>query len=72
VYPNPTQGELTIRNDEFTIRRVEMMDITGRVVMNKVVNSSIYTVNRNDFSNGVYLMRVFFDDTQITKKVLFN
>ncbi|MFT6174942.1 MAG: hypothetical protein ACJAY4_001165, partial [Cryomorphaceae bacterium] len=72
VYPNPTQGELTIRNDEFVIRRVELMDITGRVVMSKVVNSGIYTVNRNDFSNGVYLMRVVFDDTQITKKVLFN
>jgi hypothetical protein len=72
VYPNPTQGELTIRNDEFTIRRVELMDITGRVVMNKVVNSGIYTMNRNDFSNGVYLMRVVFDDNQITKKVLFN
>ena len=72
VYPNPTQGELTIRNDEHVIRRVELMDITGRVVMNKVVNAGIYTINRTDFSNGVYLMRVVFDDNQITKKVLFN
>lgn len=72
VYPNPTHGELTIRNDEHVIRRVEMMDITGRVVMNKVVNAGIYTVNRTDFSDGVYLMRVVFDDNQITKKVLFN
>jgi len=72
VYPNPTQGELTIRNDEHVIRRVELMDITGRVVMNKVVNAGIYTINRTDFSNGVYLMRVIFDDNQITKKVLFN
>jgi hypothetical protein len=72
VYPNPTQGELTIRNDEFVIRRVELMDITGRVVMNKVVNSGIYIINRTDFSDGVYLMRVVFDDNQITKKVLFN
>lgn len=72
VYPNPTQGQLTIRNDEYIIRRVEMMDITGRVVMNKVVNGSIYTLNRNNFSDGVYLMRVVFDNEQITKKVLFN
>lgn len=72
VYPNPTRGELTIRNDEFVIRRVELMDITGRVVMNDVVNAGIYTVNRTDLSNGVYLMRVVFDDNQVTKKVLFN
>lgn len=72
VYPNPTQGQLTIRNDEHVIQRVELMDITGRVVMNKVVNAGIYTLDRNNFSDGVYLMRVVFDDNQITKKVLFN
>ncbi len=72
VYPNPSQGELTIRNNEYMIRRVELMDITGRIVMSEVVNANIHTINRNDFSEGVYLMQVFFDNTRITKKVLFN
>jgi hypothetical protein len=72
VYPNPTQGQLTVRNNDHIIRRVELMDITGRVVMSEVVNANIHTINRNDFSEGVYLMQVFFDDTRITKKVLFN
>ena len=72
VYPNPTQGQLTVRNNDHIIRRVELMDITGRVVMSEVVNANIHTINRNDYSEGVYLMQVFFDDTRITKKVLFN
>jgi len=72
VYPNPSKGELTIRNNEHLIRRVELMDITGRVVMSEVVNANIHTLNRGDFSDGVYLMQVFFDNNRITKKVLFN
>jgi hypothetical protein len=72
VYPNPSKGELTIRNNEHLIRRVELMDITGRIVMSEVVNANIHTINRTHFSDGVYLMQVFFDDNRITKKVLFN
>jgi acetyl esterase/lipase len=72
VYPNPTQGELTVRNDEYFIQRVELMDITGRVVFNEVVNTSIFTLNRNDFSDGVYLLNVFYENERVTKKILFN
>lgn len=72
VYPNPSQGELTIRNNEHMIRRIELIDITGRIVMDEVVNANTHTINRNDFSDGVYLMQVIFDNNRITKKVLFN
>ena len=73
IYPNPTKGELTIKNDEFIIQRVELMDITGRVVASEVVNAGIHTVNRQDFSDGVYLLNIYFDqDSRVTKKVLFN
>lgn len=72
IYPNPTKSALTVRNDESVIRRVKLIDITGRVVMEKNVNAHLFQLNRADLNSGVYLMEVIFDSERITKKVMFN
>jgi len=72
VFPNPSQYAVNIRNDEHIIRRVNVMDITGRVVVQKNVNDHFYTLDRGNLNDGVYLIQVVFDDTRITKKVMFN
>lgn len=72
IYPNPAQSSLTIRNDESLIRRVELVDITGRVVSIKTINAHTYTLHRGNLNNGIYLLKIHFDKEQITKKVLFN
>lgn len=72
IYPNPTNSSLTVRNVENIIRSVKMIDITGRVVLNEVVNDHIFKLNRNDLNSGVYLMEILFDHERITKKVMFN
>jgi len=72
VFPNPSQYAVNIRNNEHIIRRVNVMDITGRVVVQKNVNDHFYTLDRGNLNDGVYLIQVVFDDTRITKKVMFN
>lgn len=72
IYPNPAKSSLTIRNDESIIRRIELVDITGRVVAVKNVNAHTYILERGSLHDGIYLMQIHFDSEQITKKVLFN
>jgi hypothetical protein len=72
VFPNPSQNAVNIRNDEHLIRRVNVMDITGRVVAQNNVNGHFYTFDRGNLNDGVYLMQIIFDDQRITKKVMFN
>ena len=72
IYPNPAKSTLTIRNDENMIRRIELVDITGRVVAVKNVNAHTYTFERGSLNDGIYLMQIHFETEQITKKVLFN
>jgi hypothetical protein len=72
IFPNPTQHALTIRNNEYTIRNVQVYDITGRMVSNRVVNANEFRFERQGLVDGVYLMQIMFDNAQITKKVLFN
>lgn len=72
IYPNPSQSAITIRNTDEMIRRIELVDITGRVVAVKNVNAHTYTLERGALNDGIYLMQIHFDSEQITKKVLFN
>lgn len=72
IYPNPSQSAITIRNTDEIIRRIELVDITGRVVAVKEVNAHTYTLERGSLNDGIYLMQIHFDSQQITKKVLFN
>lgn len=72
IFPNPAKSALNIRNNEQIIRRVEVLDITGRVVAVKTVNAHSYQLERGNLNDGVYLLKIHFDGEQITKKVLFN
>ncbi len=73
VFPNPTRDALTIRNSEFIMRRLEVYDITGRMVSSKVINANEFRFERGQLGDGVYLMQIVFDNNErITKKVLFN
>lgn len=72
VFPNPSRDAMTIRNNEYTIRRIELFDITGRLVHQESVNGSEVRLERHAFNNGVYLLQIVFDHERVTKKVLFN
>jgi L-rhamnose mutarotase len=52
LYPNPTTGIVNI--DAEGIESVEVMDMSGRVIMTSNENS----VNISDLSNGVYMFRI--------------
>ena len=52
IYPNPTTGIVNIEAEG--LQNVDVIDITGRVVMTTTEN----TVNISNLSNGVYMVRV--------------
>ena len=52
LYPNPTNSMLNIATEG--LQSVEVMDMTGRMVM----TSSQNTIDMSQLSNGVYVVRV--------------
>ena len=72
IFPNPSNDALTIRNSEFMIRRVELFDITGKLVSGQIVNANEFRMERGNLGHGVYMMTITFDNQIITKKVLLN
>lgn len=77
VYPNPFTSDLNIKieNEDLSIQRIELTDISGKVVYEKDIdqsNSTNFQLDNNSSSitPGFYLLNVTTDQGIITEKVL--
>lgn len=71
VYPNPTRDVLSVRyNDEEQVT-LDLLSITGQVLPVKMVeNKGIIQVDMSDLSRGVYLLKVKYNNSVMTRKVM--
>ena len=71
IYPNPTTGQLTIKNEKITIKNVEIYDVVGQVVGTWRAASTEMTIDISHLAAGLYFLKVT-DENQfkITKKVV--
>lgn len=79
LYPNPTNG---MANLEYTLRepgnvRVEILDITGRVLSleysgNLPVGENFLEMNTEKLTPGMYLVRLKNDNEQVVRKLIVN
>jgi hypothetical protein len=63
MYPNPSSDVVKIQLPSGTVKaNVHMYDYVGRLVANKKITSVDNTINVQDLSRGMYLIRVTTDD----------
>lgn len=72
VYPNPTNGLLTVSNTSTTGLQISVYDINGRLLLNKNFGQDDNTIDISNFSNGMYLLTIKTDLGEISKKVIKN
>jgi len=59
IYPNPTNGQLTIDNGELTIENVEVYNIVGQKLQSKIVNlQSKIEIDVSHLASGLYFLKV--------------
>lgn len=61
IYPNPAQNQVNIQIDEayaFNTLNVQVIDLTGRLVMETQLNSAMSTLNMEELKRGMYLVRI--------------
>lgn len=58
VYPNPTNGEITIDNEYAIIKEISIYDIFGKLVLKEEANSYSHHIRISDNASGVYLMKI--------------
>lgn len=72
LIPNPTNGELRIKNEELIIDRVELVDLYGKILMVNIPApaTSNLQLDISSVSPGIYLLRITTDGHTIVKKVI--
>lgn len=66
VYPNPVSDRLTVEVDG--LRRVEMLDLTGRLVMK--LEGEVTILPTEALERGVYLLRITTDKGTAARKII--
>ena len=58
VYPNPNTGLFTIELNNGSVKTIEVMDLTGRIVLTNTSSNDKMDFNISNLSNGIYYVKV--------------
>ena len=70
VYPNPSNDIFNIEGEN--VRKIEVIDVYGQVILTKEAKTSNIQVNLRDKAAGAYLLRVVTDNGIVTYKLVKN
>ena len=67
LYPNPTNGNVTIEAEG--MNRITVVNEVGQVVYNAEVNDNMVILNMSQFGSGVYMIRIYTESGMGVKRV---
>jgi aminopeptidase N len=70
VYPNPTAGELKIKNYELKIMNVEIVDVLGHNVGAYPCGRPETTIDISNLPTGIYFIRIQTENGAVMRKVV--
>jgi hypothetical protein len=71
IFPNPSNTQITMEADA-DIESLTMMDVTGRIVMQKSVNTKRLSINIASLAKGVYLLKLKSGNRLGVKKLVIE
>lgn len=71
VYPNPTSSNLYLSNLK-NGQNVKLIDVSGKVVLEEIADSSEMEINVNSFKNGMYVVQIQNELNTCQKKLVIN
>jgi subtilisin-like proprotein convertase family protein len=72
IYPNPSNGKVTVSWSENIETTIDLFDLQGRSILSKKINSSNIELDINQFSEGIYLISVRNEKVKILKKIILK
>lgn len=70
VFPNPSNGFVTIFTDNFAEYKLELSDLNGKIVRTLSFNANQYDADFSDIANGIYSLKVIGDNRAINSKIV--
>ncbi len=73
LFPNPTDGQLTLVNENnMDIETITIFDFNGRTIQKLVVEESSININFSiaNIAQGIYFVKIQTDEASVVKRVL--
>ena len=70
VFPNPTNGVVTIKSKPLSNASVRIYDLDGRVLLTNNIRGTASEINISEFSSGVYLLKVSVENNEFVKRIV--
>ena len=71
VYPNPTKGLVTLQfNKPVKTGLYRLSDLSGKLLLDGAITTSIFTLDLSRYENGVYLLTLTLDGETDTWKII--
>ncbi len=67
LFPNPTSGQLTIYNEQFTMNNVQVYDVYGKLLKTVEVNANTVELDVRELSAGMYFVRISTEKGGVTQ-----
>jgi hypothetical protein len=68
IYPNPASDFIRISTED--IYNIQIMDISGKVLVQTQMFDNTETININILNSGIYIMKLYNDKETISKKII--
>lgn len=73
VYPNPSNGQITVTIDEqFNNSQVTVLDLTGRVVYTNTITSSTQAFDVSYLAKGKYIINIATTEGKVSKTIVLQ
>ena len=70
--PNPTNGSLII-NSKTELQKIEVVSLTGQILLSEVPTNVSYTLHLENLSNGIYFVNVYQNNRIVKReKIVLN
>lgn len=69
IYPNPTKNRMAIKTIK-PFSQIQLIDVQGRVIATVYKNSNEIEIDMNNFSDGIYLIKIISENKIETRKII--
>ena len=69
IFPNPTDGILMIKSNNNSIINMELTDLSGKIILQKIISNPSETIDLTSLSSGTYVLNVLIDGTRSQLRV---
>ncbi|MBL4709902.1 MAG: PKD domain-containing protein [Flavobacteriales bacterium] len=70
IFPNPFSDRLTIELKENQQINYQIIQINGKVIQEGTFNNKKYSLHLKQIQTGIYLLRLFNEDSSLIKKII--